>query len=115
MLCGPDMLSKRNVDNTQLSISSLVLSRLHQTSSLALCLLCDKTLSNESMKPSRLKEHLTCVHSDKLHKPLSYFQKLLSSFNSRKSMFAKSIHTQRNDLGLTASYNILPSLGNHIL
>lgn len=32
---------------------------------LLVCLICEKVLSNEAMKPSRLQEHLTKIHVDK--------------------------------------------------
>eukprot|EP00096_Caligus_rogercresseyi_P009484 TRINITY_DN3234_c0_g1_i1.p1 TRINITY_DN3234_c0_g1~~TRINITY_DN3234_c0_g1_i1.p1 ORF type:complete len:544 (+),score=51.68 TRINITY_DN3234_c0_g1_i1:127-1758(+) len=38
------------------------------------CVICKKTLSNESMKPFKLKEHLTKVHSELTEKDLAYFK-----------------------------------------
>ena len=35
------------------------------------CVLCDKTLSNEAMKPSRLKDHFKRVHSEHADKRFS--------------------------------------------
>ena len=40
---------------------------------LPMCLLWNKTLSNDSMKPSKLKEHLMKIHSDKKDKDLTIF------------------------------------------
>src|SRR5215469_15579232 len=37
------------------------------------CVICKKTLANESMKPSKLKEHLIKVHPELASKDLSYF------------------------------------------
>ena len=56
-------------------------------SQLPLCLLCEKLFSSEAMKPSRLKVHLTTMHSDKACKSVSYFQSLSSSFSKRKAFF----------------------------
>ena len=63
-------------------------------------LLCEKVFSNEAMKPSRLKEHLTTMHSDKASKSVSYIQSLSSAFSKRKAAKIS------NDLGLQASYNL---------
>lgn len=38
------------------------------------CVICKKTLAHESMKPSKLKEHLTKVHPELASKDLSYFK-----------------------------------------
>lgn len=46
---------------------------------LPMCLLCKKTLSNEAMKPSRLKDHLNRIHPDKANKPTGFFQALKES------------------------------------
>uniref|UniRef100_A0A5S6QHN7 DUF4371 domain-containing protein n=1 Tax=Trichuris muris TaxID=70415 RepID=A0A5S6QHN7_TRIMR len=47
---------------------------------LPMCLLCHKTFSNESMKPSRLIEHLAKMHPDKSDKDLAYFRSLREQF-----------------------------------
>lgn len=72
-----------------------------------LCLLCEKSFSNEAMKPSRLSEHLTRVHSDKADKSLSFFQGLKVKYENRATvgkLFKKAAVTR--DKGLVASYNI---------
>ncbi|XP_066958608.1 protein FAM200C-like [Macrobrachium rosenbergii] len=38
------------------------------------CVICKKTLANESMKPFKLKEHLTKVHPELANKDLAYFK-----------------------------------------
>ena len=70
-------------------------------------LLCEKVFSNEAMKPSRLLEHLTKMHSDKADKNLAYFQSLRENFQKRKTIgkiFAST--SQKSTDGLHASYNI---------
>lgn len=47
---------------------------------LPMCLICHKILSNEAMKPSRLQNHLTRVHTDQKDKNLSYFQGLKEKY-----------------------------------
>jgi len=34
---------------------------------LPFCLICEKTFSNETIKPSRLKDYLSKIHPDKLY------------------------------------------------
>ncbi|XP_050528101.1 SCAN domain-containing protein 3-like [Daktulosphaira vitifoliae] len=74
---------------------------------LPFCLMCEKTFSNEAMKPSRLKDHLSKIHSDKLEKPLSFFQALEAKIEKRStvnSLFKKQ--TSGLDTGLVASYKV---------
>lgn len=74
---------------------------------LPICLLCNKVLSNDSMKPSKLEDHLRRCHPDKISKDLKYFQTLKEKYEKRPtvhSMFAST--SQSNDDGLRASYNI---------
>uniref|UniRef100_A0A5S6Q3Q7 DUF4371 domain-containing protein n=1 Tax=Trichuris muris TaxID=70415 RepID=A0A5S6Q3Q7_TRIMR len=72
-----------------------------------LCLICEKVFSNESMKPSRLLDHLKKMHADKACKDLSYFQSLRDQFRKRTklSCIFSSISQQDKD-GLRASYKI---------
>lgn len=51
-------------------------------STLPMCLLCNKTLSNESMKPFKLKEYLTKVHSDKKDKDLTFLNSQTKIFEN---------------------------------
>ncbi|GBP52560.1 Protein FAM200B [Eumeta japonica] len=71
------------------------------------CLLCNKVLSNDSMKPSKLEDHLRRCHPDKIGKDLKYFQTLKEKYEKRPtvhSMFSST--SESNDDGLRASYNI---------
>lgn len=43
---------------------------------LPMCLLCNKVLDNDAMKPSKLQDHLRRCHPDKTDKDLKYFQTL---------------------------------------
>ena len=74
---------------------------------LPMCLVCEKTFSNESMKPSRLSEHLQKVHPDKMGRDSAYFQSLRDKFEKRKtlpSIFCRTSH--ENIDGLRALYSI---------
>ncbi|KFD46979.1 hypothetical protein M513_12169 [Trichuris suis] len=72
-----------------------------------MCLICEKVFSNESMKPSRLQEHLKRVHADTSKKDMAYFQSLWEEFRkgpTLRSMLSSPLQ-EEND-GLLASYNI---------
>ena len=45
-----------------------------------MCLLCNKVFSDEAMKPSRLSEHLTKIHPDKIGKSTAFFKSLWDYF-----------------------------------
>ena len=70
------------------------------------CLLCERSFSNEAMKPSRLMEHMKKTHSTAAHKDVAYFKSIRDKRqgNTLQSLFAQS--DRRNDDGLRASYNI---------
>ena len=68
------------------------------------CLICGSLFSNEALKPSRLKDHLTRLHSSKLN---ADFKKIIADWEKQrniKALFAK--RDIRLENGLTASYNI---------
>ena len=71
-----------------------------------MCLVCDKNLSNETMKPSRLLEHLQKIHPDKSGKTLAFFHSLRDHFLKRKTMNMFTSTSKNSDDGLKASYNI---------
>ena len=50
-----------------------------------LCLICLKTLSNETMKPAKLKRHLETMHTALASKPLAYFEAQLKAYNKQKA------------------------------
>ena len=71
------------------------------------CLICEKSYSNEAMKPSRMTEHLKKMHPEKAGKDLSFFKTLKELFDKRKtvkSMYARC--EDQADDGLRASYNL---------
>lgn len=47
--------------------------------------ICLKTLSNESMKPAKLKRHLNTVHEKLADSPLTYFEAQLKAYNKQKA------------------------------
>jgi zinc finger BED domain-containing protein 5/7/8/9 len=72
-----------------------------------MCLICERSFSNEAMKPSRLNEHLQKMHPDRAGKDLAYFQSLRDKFGKRPTLNNLfSAVSQQNTDGLRASYNI---------
>ncbi|KAK4319477.1 hypothetical protein Pmani_009580 [Petrolisthes manimaculis] len=73
-----------------------------------LCLLCEKTFSNDAMKPAKMKDHLERVHSDKKNKDLDYFKTLKENLKSRSDIktFFTAAASADTEGGLKASYNI---------
>ena len=48
---------------------------------LAMCLLCGKSFSNETIKSSRHSDHLKKKHADKKDKPVAFFQDLKDKYD----------------------------------
>lgn len=71
---------------------------------LPFCLICEKSLSNEAMKPSRLVDHLKRNHPGKSDKDLEYFKGLRDRRKTLQGMFNST--SNQNDDGVKASYNI---------
>ncbi|KAG9494296.1 hypothetical protein GDO78_001910 [Eleutherodactylus coqui] len=72
-----------------------------------LFLVCEKAFLNEAMKPSRRSDHLAKMHSDKVGKPISFFQGLKSKFENCSTVgkiFGKSALSA--DKGLLASSKV---------
>ena len=76
--------------------------------SIPMCLLCEKTFSNDSVKRSKMKDHLERIHCDKKSKKLDYFKALKVKFRSRPRLetFLKSPTNADLQGGQKASYNI---------
>lgn len=80
---------------------------LMQDDTIPLCLICKNTLTNDSMRPSKLLRHLETKHPDKRDKPLEYFKKLREQFQKKpsiKQMLTEKVN--KLDKGLVASYEI---------
>ncbi|UYV82254.1 hypothetical protein LAZ67_21001467 [Cordylochernes scorpioides] len=72
--------------------------------SLPFCLICQKTLSNETMLPSKLLRHIETNHREQMNNPISYFENIRSSFQKQSKKFKKFMTT--SDEAQTASYMI---------
>ena len=69
------------------------------------CILCDKILSNESMRPSKLKYHLENVHKEHKDKDEAFFRKRRNQKKNQTqitSMFKRN--RQNIDDGVLTSY-----------
>ena len=73
---------------------------------LPMCLLCKEILTNEAMKPSRLKDHLTRLHPDKADKSIEFFQALKEREAQSSINKAYAKNACPNVKGLIASYKI---------
>ena len=71
------------------------------------CLVCIVVLTNEAMKPSRLKAHLLKKHPDKANWTISQFQKMKENFEKRRTlpMLAQKANYDIEN-GLIASYKV---------
>ena len=58
------------------------------------CLLCCKSLCNDSMIDKKLEDHLKNVHSEQAEKPLEYFQSINKLRQKNQQMFLISIHAK---------------------
>ena len=72
-----------------------------------MCLICMDVLSNDSMKPCKLKIHLEKKHKGKKDKSVEYFKKLRDDFQARKTVsqvFNNKVSKMSD--GFLASYEI---------
>lgn len=71
---------------------------------LPVCVICNEQLSNECMKPSKLKRHLDTIHSEYSHKPIQFFadkkKELIAAQKTMKN--ALFPHQSNKNLTLTA-------------
>ena len=63
---------------------------------------CYKTLSNECMKPAKLKWHLMTQHPELTGKPQTFFERKKKEYLKQKKVFTKSLIS--NEKFMKASY-----------
>ena len=68
------------------------------------CVLCLTVLSNENMKPSKLKRHLEKTHSSDAGKPREFFQRKMEQLGKQQSNLVKQ--NKISDSQLEASYRV---------
>ena len=74
---------------------------------LPICLICEKTFTNEGMKPSGMIDHLKAKHPEKANKHVAYFRDLKLKFEKRPT-FGALFKSCENEVekGLIASYKV---------
>uniref|UniRef100_A0A5S6QK69 DUF4371 domain-containing protein n=1 Tax=Trichuris muris TaxID=70415 RepID=A0A5S6QK69_TRIMR len=79
----------------------------HGNRHLPMCLICEKVLSNEAMKPSRMLDHLSRQHPEKADKDVSYFQALRDK-RTKQPKLGKPFSWTSKEVsdGMLASYRI---------
>lgn len=68
------------------------------------CVVCGIILSNDAMKPSKLKRHLNTNHSELEVKPQEYFERKLKELQCERKSLQKFVST--NQAALRASYKV---------
>ena len=67
------------------------------------CVLCNKVLSNDSMRPAKLKQHLENVHPQHINKDKTYFEHQRRALKSMRLDASSDFFRKDNQL-LEASY-----------
>ena len=67
------------------------------------CVLCNKAVSNDSMRPAKLKQHLENVHTEHLNKDKTYFERQRRAVKSMRLDASSDFFGKNNQL-LEASY-----------
>lgn len=76
---------------------------------LPFCLLCEQTLCNDSMRPTKLEQHLGNKHGEYAAKPLNYFKELKVKRETELPKRIDSLFRKQSanlDRGMEASYEI---------
>ncbi|XP_023220930.1 SCAN domain-containing protein 3-like [Centruroides sculpturatus] len=75
---------------------------------ISMCLLYEKTFSNDAMKLAQMKDHLERIHSDKKNKDFEYFKILKEKLRVRPNLntYVKSSASVDRERGLKTSYSI---------
>ena len=67
------------------------------------CVICNTVLSNEALKPSKLKRHFDTTHSEHRHKDVAFFERLEANLKRQRLDATGSIHKQNSAI-VEASY-----------
>lgn len=66
------------------------------------CVICLNVLSNESLKPAKLKRHLITKHNELKDKPVNFFQRQAEAYGNQQKIINSAITV--NEKALKASY-----------
>lgn len=75
------------------------------------CVICGIVLTNESMRPSKLKGHFSTFHSEHKGKPLAFFERMKQTLQDTKNTM-KAKYSTDNENTLEASYKISYRIAN---
>ncbi|XP_025410789.1 zinc finger BED domain-containing protein 5-like [Sipha flava] len=70
------------------------------------CVICYEILSNESMKPAKLRRHLQTRHTDYLTKSKQFFESKAAELEQSKKLIKKTAIGTNNERAVTASYQV---------
>lgn len=71
------------------------------------CVLCSETLSNEALKPCKLRRHLETKHGSFASKPREFFLNKLKDYQQRKKVIESTcVMGGENEKAVTASYEV---------
>ena len=76
------------------------------------CVLCYAVLSNEAMKPSKLKRHLQQKHPEHMEKDLTFFQRQKLSLK-RQILNASGYFCQQSTASVQASFDVALQIAKH--
>ena len=76
------------------------------------CVICDKVLGVDSLRPSKLKIHLESNHPQHKDKDVTYFQRLADRIKRRRLDADGVVHAQ-NAAGIEASFRISLEIAKH--
>lgn len=71
-----------------------------------LCVICHLTLSNDSMKPAKLRRHFESRHKEYISKPLEFFKTKLYELQESQKIIKKTGTTSINKQALTTSFEV---------
>ncbi|VVC39621.1 Ribonuclease H-like domain,HAT, C-terminal dimerisation domain,Domain of unknown function DUF4371 [Cinara cedri] len=94
--------ANRKYDDSYLQFGFVVKFGSENSTPLPQCVICQETLSNQSMKPSLLKRHQLSKHPETENKPIEFFQRKVTIF--RKESKCMSSFTNFNENIVKASY-----------
>lgn len=69
------------------------------------CVLCNKVLGADSMRPNKMKTHLSNVHPALAGKDTAYFQRMERSVKASRLDTSGKVYTE-NEAAVTASYEV---------
>ena len=69
------------------------------------CVICNKVLSNDSLKPTKLKQHLHNVHQQHKDKSRSFFERHASAFKKMR-LYSNGTYHETNKNAIEASYYV---------